>query len=139
MNDNILDPSILNRHPEGKRILVVDDQTYNIDALKSILHFKLKIDLTYVDRASNGLEALNMIKQDFKHNQGKCSFDVIFMDCNMPFMDGYQATKEIRELLYEKNLRQPIISAVTGHSDQSYIDQAVNSGMNQVLEKPVQP
>ena len=47
---------------------MVDDQSYNIDALKSILHFKLKIDLNYVSRALNGLEALKHIKKDFEKN-----------------------------------------------------------------------
>ena len=59
------------------------------------------------------------------------------MDCNMPGMDGYETTTKIREFLYSKNVIQPIISAVTGHMEQIYIDKAINSGMNQVLSKPI--
>ena len=55
----------------------------------------------------------------------------------MPYMDGYTATQEIREYLYTKNLKQPIITAVTGHIEQSYVNRALKSGMNQVLSKPV--
>ena len=55
----------------------------------------------------------------------------------MPGMDGFEATKNIRELLYEFDQIQPIISAVTGHVEQEYIDQAILAGMNQVLSKPV--
>ena len=55
----------------------------------------------------------------------------------MPFMDGYEATGLIREFLHSEGLMQPIISAVTGHTEQSYVDRAINSGMNQVLSKPV--
>ena len=51
----------------------------------------------------------------------------------MPFIDGYQTTQKIRKLLYESNCVQPIISAVTGHTEQSYINKAILSGMNQVL------
>ena len=60
------------------------------------------------------------------------------MDCNMPFMDGYEATYKIREYLYTQDMTQPIISAITGHTEQAYIDKSINCGMNQVLSKPVQ-
>jgi CheY-like chemotaxis protein len=59
------------------------------------------------------------------------------MDCNMPFIDGYETTQRIRQLLYDNNFMQPIISAVTGHDEQIYIKRAINSGMNQVISKPV--
>jgi CheY-like chemotaxis protein len=55
----------------------------------------------------------------------------------MPFMDGYDATHNIRQLIYEKDIDQPIVVAVTGHTEHSYVDRAVNSGMNLVLSKPV--
>ena len=66
----------------------------------------------------------------------RCDFDVILIDCNMPQLDGYQATMQIREYLYYKGLTQPIISAITGSTEQIYIDKAINAGMNQVLSKP---
>ena len=57
----------------------------------------------------------------------------------MPFVDGYEATINIRNYLYQLELDQPIITAVTGHTEQAYIDKAISSGMNQVLSKPVSP
>ena len=55
----------------------------------------------------------------------------------MPFMDGYEATDKIREFIHQQEASQPIISAVTGHTEQAYIERALNAGMNQVLSKPV--
>ena len=55
----------------------------------------------------------------------------------MPFMDGYEATSKIREFIDEQGVSQPIISAVTGHTEQAYIERAINAGMNQVISKPV--
>lgn len=55
----------------------------------------------------------------------------------MPILDGYEATQKIREIFYENGLPQPIILAVTGHCEKHYVKIALNSGMNQVLSKPI--
>ena len=55
----------------------------------------------------------------------------------MPFMDGYEATQKIREFLHQSKLKQPIITAVTGHTELPFIEKAIMCGMNQVLSKPV--
>ncbi len=63
------------------------------------------------------------------------------MDCNMPFMDGYEATARIRSFYHrEAGLsceEQPIITAVTGHAEPKHIEKCFKYGMNQVLSKPV--
>ena len=46
-----------------------------------------------------------------------CDYDLIFMDCNMPVKDGYESTLGIRQFLFEHKIKQPIISAVTGHTE----------------------
>ena len=48
----------------------------------------------------------------------------------MPIMDGYESTKKIRKYFYEVGLEQPIISAVTGHTEQLYIQRSIMCGMN---------
>lgn len=55
----------------------------------------------------------------------------------MPVMDGNESTIKIREYLYKKGLQQPIISGLTGHVEESYVQRSIESGMNQVLSKPV--
>jgi len=115
-----------------RRILIVDDQGFNIQALLIILHTIFGIDTdTKCSIALNGKEALNKVKESAsQHNNLMCGYDLILMDCNMPFLDGYQATEQIREFLFDKDLRQPIITAITGHTEQLYVDRAIDSGMN---------
>ena len=120
-------------------ILIADDQIFNIQALKIQLKvLKLKSNV-HIHQAFNGHEAVELISNDLEANHGRsCSFSFILMDCNMPFMDGYEASNEIRTLIDSYNLPQPIISAVTGHTEQNYINKAIACGMNQVLSKPVE-
>ena len=83
----------------------------------------------------NGQQALDIVRENVlvENNGERCGFDLIFMDCNMPIMDGYEATDKIREFLYIQGIVQPLIVAVTGHSEQLYVDKAINSGINYVL------
>ena len=55
----------------------------------------------------------------------------------MPIMDGNEASFLIRNYLYSKNIAQPIIICLTGHIEQSYIRRSLESGINQVISKPV--
>ena len=48
----------------------------------------------------------------------------------MPILDGYNATEQIRKYLYSKELVQPVIIAVTGHTEDTFIERAYRSGMN---------
>ena len=87
-------------------MLSVDDNIFNIVALETVLEYELKI---LSDKALNGLEALNMVRARQAHvaqhpcvcgnPHGNGNYRVIFMDCNMPIMDGFQATGCIREFL----------------------------------------
>jgi CheY-like chemotaxis protein len=61
------------------------------------------------------------------------------MDCNMPFLDGYEATKQIRRLWKNIGIKrefQPRIVAVTGHVEEEYVLKAMSCGMDRVYPKP---
>ena len=64
-----------------------------------------------------------MVKDDFEKNtENETTFNLILMDLNMPGMDGNTTMINIREFLLSQNAKQPIISAVTGHLEVSYVD-----------------
>ena len=81
-----------------------------------------------------------MIKDDVSAHHDP-AYKLILMDCNMPFMDGYTCATKIREFYsFECGippLQQPVISAVTGHTEPQYVKRCFESGMNQVLSKPI--
>lgn len=72
-------------------------------------------------------------------NEEDAGYALILMDCQMPEMDGFECTREIRNIFYDENRKQPVITGVTGHLEQECVDQALAAGMNQVLSKPVKP
>lgn len=107
---------------EGKKVLLVEDNPYNVMVGKQILE-KEKLQ---VEVAENGLKALEMFKKN--------TYDVILMDIQMPVMDGYEATKEIRKL----NKKVPIL-ALSASIFIEIKDSIVKSGMNGFIFKPFNP
>ena len=83
----------------------------------------------HVEIAANGLEAVAMAT-DFP-------FDLILMDCQMPEMDGYEATAEIRRR-QKGGLRTPII-ALTAAALAADRDRCIRAEMDDYLSKPIQP
>lgn len=80
-----------------------------------------------VDVAANGKEAIEMWE--------KLPYDLVFMDCNMPEMDGYEATRAIRSL-EGMNQHTPII-AMTASAMKEDHDRCLEAGMDDYLSKPV--
>ena len=68
-----------------------------------MLQIHLGVDIEIIcDYALNGQEALDIIVNDVEENFGySSSYKLIFMDCNMPIMDGYEATSSIRQYLFD--------------------------------------
>ena len=104
-----------------RKILVVDDEKFNCDIVYGflmILGVKNRAEIT--EFAYNGEEALNLVTESIKNND-PYKYSLIMMDCNMPFMDGYIATKKISEMYSKSDIlksNQPQIMGVTGHIEQ---------------------
>ncbi len=116
--------SMVPNRPE--RILLVEDNAVN-QKVSSLL---LKKAGYHFEIAENGQIAVEMFQQD-------SSFDIILMDCMMPVMDGFEATREIRE--YEKNSglpKTPIIALTASVIDDD-IQRCYDSGMDAYVPKPV--
>ena len=123
----------INPATNTSRILVVDDEKFNCDIILGFLMLLgLKNRHQRTAFAYNGEQAVAQVQQAI--DQGDPTrFKLILMDCNMPFMDGYQATKNIRRLtqgLPQED--QPKIFAVTGHVEDEYYTKAISAGMDQV-------
>lgn len=112
---------------ESYNILLVEDVEVNREMLSKLLK-DTKIKIHY---AENGIVALEMFKQDY------AKFDLILMDVNMPELDGYGATREIRNLLMPKATQIPII-AMTANFFEEDINACLGSGMNDHIAKPIE-
>ena len=120
------------------RCLIVDDEPFNIDSLKITLQCATadKPNFNFagrIDTASNGHNAFELVKQKYKEGM---TYKFIMMDCNMPKMDGYQATSLIIKFLEDNGHALPVIVAVSGHVEQKYIYRAFKAGMNHLIAKP---
>ena len=108
-----------------KHVLIAEDNVVNQKVLAGILS-KLGHRVTVVE---NGQEAIEAVLNDG-------GFDLIFMDCQMPVMDGYDATIKIRNELHINLATLPII-AVTANAMSTDKDKCLRTGMNDYLAKPV--
>ena len=103
------------------------------------LKLKLKDCRNICDFKYDGQQALDLIMEDATRNRFRSSsYDLILMDLNMPVMDGFMATQKIRKFLSDKKMNQPLIVAATGHAEQGYVQAALEYGMDDVIQKPIQ-
>lgn len=108
-----------------KVILVADDYFINQELLKEMLSM-MECD---VDAAENGKEALTLYQEK--------RYDLIFMDIQMPEMDGYEATRKIRELEKTLDRRIPIV-AVTASALVDDKQKCFAAGVDHYISKPFQ-
>ncbi|MFT4606984.1 MAG: signal transduction histidine kinase [Gammaproteobacteria bacterium] len=108
---------------EGAKILLVEDKEINRLLMQEVLA-NMQVEVTV---AVNGAEAFNEAK--------KKKFDCILMDCQMPVMDGYQATRKIRQI---DSYRQVPIIALTADAQDGSQEKCLNAGMNGHITKPIE-
>jgi len=110
----------------GKHLLLAEDIDINREILLSLLGDTGLI----IDCAVNGVEAVEMIEA------APDKYDMVFMDLQMPKMDGFEATRRIRALPFQRAGRLPVI-AMTANVFKDDIDECLAAGMNDHLGKPV--
>lgn len=122
-----IDKMVASKEGKGKlRVLVADDNSTNIEVVSRMLKLEEVYDVTI---AKDGQEAYDEVKAAMARNQ---AFDIIFMDVQMPNLNGLQSTRLIREMGYTS----PIV-ALTAFSEESNMRDCINSGMDEFLAKPI--
>jgi CheY-like chemotaxis protein len=110
----------------NRHILIAEDNQVN----QRVAVLQLQQIGFHADVVSNGEEAVSAAN--------KVNYDLIFMDCQMPVMDGFQATREIRKLEIRTGRRVPIV-AMTAHAMEGDRDKCIAEGMDDYISKPVNP
>ncbi|MDE2593171.1 MAG: response regulator [Burkholderiales bacterium] len=110
------------------RILVVDDNAVN----QRVASVMLQRYGCMVDVAANGIEACSMVNM--------LPYDLVLMDCQMPEMDGYEASRAIRQRETDQGAtrRLPII-ALTANAMEGNAEKCLAAGMDDYLSKPIRP
>ncbi len=114
--DRSLDPTL--------RVLIVEDNPIN----QEVAHLQLKKLGLAAQICGNGKEAVDLVKEQ--------EFDVILMDCQMPVMDGFEATRQIRALGAQLKTN-PIILAMTANAMEGDRENCLAIGMDEYVAKPV--
>ncbi|MGB0712888.1 MAG: ATP-binding protein [Gammaproteobacteria bacterium] len=105
------------------RLLLVEDQEVNqVVALGLLKRLGIEASL-----ATNGQEALDLLAREH--------FDVVLMDCEMPVLDGYQATEQLREREGDSGAHVPVV-ALTAHALPEHRERCMAVGMDDYLTKP---
>ena len=108
------------------KVLVVEDNPTNQVVLMNILE---KLGLEYIDCVENGREALVMLQQH--------DYDLVLMDCQLPEVDGYDATRQIRQNEIAHGKQAIPIIALTAHAMAGDREACLAAGMSDYVPKPV--
>jgi signal transduction histidine kinase len=107
-----------------ERVLIVDDVAENRALLRELIDKEFNVT---VKEAKDGKEAVRLTEEEY--------FDIILMDIMMPFMDGYEATRQIKSI--EKNKNVAIIFITAQEQEKDQIDKALSLGGIDFISKPI--
>ncbi|MCL2754548.1 MAG: response regulator [Oscillospiraceae bacterium] len=110
----------------GKRVLLAEDVEVNREIAMALL----EVTQVSIDCAENGKQAVEMFAA------APDEYDLIFMDVQMPLMDGYEATRRIREFDHPKAQSVPIV-AMTANVFLEDVEKCLKAGMNSHIGKPI--
>ncbi len=116
--------AVVRKVQHGKLLLVEDNAVNRKVAIRLLKKMGMDVEI-----AVNGQEAVEQVRCG--------TFDLVLMDCQMPVMDGYAATREIRRLEAESGGHQTII-AVTANAGAEFVERCRTAGMDDYLAKPFQ-
>ena len=109
---------------DGLRALVVEDEPFNRTYIQSLLQ-KKNFSVSF---AHDGLQAIQAVKEH--------TFDIVFMDIQLPKLNGLKATREIREFERQYDRHTPII-AITAHALEEDRQRCLAAGMDEYISKPI--
>lgn len=112
--------------PDGFRILVAEDNSISTKVIRGMLG---KLDLR-PDLAHNGREALQAMQRQ--------QYDLVLMDCEMPVLDGFSATEQLRAWERAEGRERTPVVALTAHILDEHKDRALQAGMDGHMAKPVE-
>jgi CheY-like chemotaxis protein/HPt (histidine-containing phosphotransfer) domain-containing protein len=116
--------SVKKKWPTSVRVLIAEDNAINQKvAIKQLQKFGV-----HADAVGNGLEALEALRQ--------IKYDLVLMDCQMPEMDGYSATQQLRKS-QDPRIRDIPVIAITGNALQGDRERCLKAGMSDYLSKPI--
>ncbi len=112
---------------QNYRILIVEDMETNLITAKTLIGRQ-----GYrTDEARNGVQAVEKMSEE--------TYDLVLMDCQMPVMDGLEATRQIRRREAELQLPRVPVIAMTGNAFDKDRENCFNAGMDDFISKPVEP
>ncbi|MDX1692588.1 MAG: response regulator [Ketobacteraceae bacterium] len=113
---------------KGLHVMIVEDNAVNQMVVKGMLK---RLGMSF-DIADDGLKALALYEENPQR------YSLILMDCEMPNMDGYQATERMRAFETATGLPATPIVALTAHAVREHQDRAYEAGMNDHITKPIE-